>query len=175
MKPLLREHTTMLGTLVLGAAGGKLCLAEWKHTLRPGQAMRRIERAVIEPAEFWADSYVLDQAVRQLDEYFSGTRTKFDIPLLFCGTDFQRSVWETLTHIPYGVWLSYSTFAEISGHPGSCRAVAGAVASNPISIIVPCHRIIGRNLKLTGYAGTIPVKKSLLELEDTYHRCSLKY
>jgi methylated-DNA-[protein]-cysteine S-methyltransferase len=112
------------------------------------------------------ESSVLKLAVKQLDEYFSNDRTSFDILLLFTGTDFQRLVFDELRKIPYGVNVSYSELAEHVGRPSAVRAVANANGRNPLSLFVPCHRVIGNNGSLTGYAGGLSAKKFLLDLES---------
>ncbi|MDE7389779.1 MAG: methylated-DNA--[protein]-cysteine S-methyltransferase, partial [Lachnospiraceae bacterium] len=104
----------------------------------------------------------------QLDEYFSGKRKNFDIPIHFGGTDFQNKVWYELTQIPYGCTKSYGEIARAIGNPKSCRAVGGANNKNPIMIVVPCHRVIGADGKLVGYAHGTEMKKFLLELEQEY-------
>jgi methylated-DNA-[protein]-cysteine S-methyltransferase len=109
---------------------------------------------------------VLQQAKEQLREYFAGQRTVFDLPLdLSCGTAFQQSVWQTLLSIPMGQTVSYGLISERLGNPKAVRAVGGAVGRNPIGIIVPCHRVIGSNGALTGYAGGLGRKTLLLQLE----------
>lgn len=111
-------------------------------------------------------SSVLDNAVSQLNEYFAGTRKRFDLPLKFSGTEFQNRVWCELQNIPYGKTISYKELAEKTGNIKACRAVGMANNKNPIPIIIPCHRVVGSNGKLTGYAGGLEVKKFLLELEQ---------
>ena len=101
----------------------------------------------------------------QLEEYFAGTRKKFDVPLDLEGTDFQKKVWEELKKIPYGKTISYKTLAEKLGDVKSIRAVGKANGQNPIAIIIPCHRVIGSNGSLTGYAGGLDIKEKLLHLE----------
>ncbi|ACQ79040.1 methylated-DNA/protein-cysteinemethyltransferase [Beutenbergia cavernae DSM 12333] len=108
---------------------------------------------------------VLREAMRQLAEYFSGTRREFDVPLAPAGTPFQLRVWDLLREIPYGETRSYGDIAAALGDPGSSRAVGLANGSNPLSIIVPCHRVIGADGSLTGYGGGIDRKRFLLELE----------
>lgn len=112
------------------------------------------------------NSSVLDTAMHQLDEYFLGQRQMFDVPLLLIGTDFQRQVWQQLLRIPYGTTLSYAEQAARIGHPRSVRAVANANGANALSIFVPCHRVVGTNGTLTGYAGGLPAKQFLLQLEQ---------
>jgi len=101
----------------------------------------------------------------QLAEYFAGERTEFDVPLALKGTTFQRVVWAHLRDIPYGATISYGELARRINEPKASRAVGAANGKNPISIIVPCHRVIGASGKLTGYGGGLPNKKILLDLE----------
>lgn len=105
------------------------------------------------------------EAVRQLEEYFSGRRRRFDLPLRMAGTPFQRAVWAFLLTIPYGRTYTYKEVAEALGRPGAARAVGSAVGSNPISIVVPCHRIVASGGKLGGYGGGLDAKRFLLDLE----------
>lgn len=108
---------------------------------------------------------ILLAAAKQLGEYFSGTRQRFDLPLEFEGTDFQREVWAALLMIPYGETRSYSQIARGIGRPAAVRAVGAANGRNPIAIIAPCHRVIGSGGDLTGFGGGLPRKAWLLELE----------
>lgn len=108
---------------------------------------------------------VLREAERQLQEYFAGTRTSFDLPLDFHGTDFQKRVWAALLAIPFGQTRSYGEIASALGNPGASRAVGAANGRNPISIVAPCHRVIGASGKLTGFAGGLEAKAHLLALE----------
>jgi methylated-DNA-[protein]-cysteine S-methyltransferase len=101
----------------------------------------------------------------QLDEYFAGRRSSFDIPMQLEGTAFQRTVWHALTEIPYGETISYGELARRIGRPDRARAVGTANGQNPIAVIVPCHRVIGSNGKLVGYGGGLDNKRRLLELE----------
>lgn len=112
-----------------------------------------------------ADHPVLIETERQLGEYFAGDRRTFDVPLSFAGTDFQKRVWSALLAIPFGETRSYGEIADQLGNPGASRAVGAANGRNPISIIAPCHRVVGSNGKLTGFAGGLEAKASLLDLE----------
>lgn len=112
------------------------------------------------------DDDTFGAAVRQLGEYFAGTRTTFDLALNPSGTPFQRLVWDALRTIPYGEVRSYGEIAEQIGRPGAARAVGLANGSNPIAVIVPCHRVIGASGALTGYGGGLPRKQFLLDLES---------
>jgi len=109
---------------------------------------------------------VLLETERQLTEYFAGQRMQFDVPLDFHGTDFQKRVWSALLQIPFGETRSYAEIARTIGRPSAVRAVGAANGRNPISIIAPCHRVIGSNGALTGFAGGLPAKQLLLALES---------
>ncbi|MDE6413525.1 MAG: methylated-DNA--[protein]-cysteine S-methyltransferase [Eubacterium sp.] len=118
-----------------------------------------------ENAENGNMSALTKRVINQLEEYFSGTRKSFDLPLEMNGTAFQLKVWNELCNIPYGETRSYKDIAEKTGNPKAVRAVGGANNKNKLMIVVPCHRVIGADGSLTGYAGGIEVKKTLLELE----------
>jgi methylated-DNA-[protein]-cysteine S-methyltransferase len=111
-------------------------------------------------------SVVLKEAERQLGEYFAGARTTFELPLAPDGTPFQRRVWDALREIPHGETVSYGELARRIGQPTASRAVGLANGKNPISIVVPCHRVIGASGKLVGYGGGLERKHTLLELEQ---------
>ncbi|AOS63574.1 methylated-DNA--[protein]-cysteine S-methyltransferase [Actinoalloteichus hymeniacidonis] len=153
-----RVHTVMespLGPMTLVAAGGALCgvyMAEHRH--RPAWETFGAENAE-----------VFTNCIAQLTEYFEGRRTEFDLPTAPQGTPFQHEVWSVLREIPYGETVSYGWVAEQLGRPTASRAVGAANGRNPISIIVPCHRVVGANGSLTGYGGGMKRKESLLELE----------
>jgi methylated-DNA-[protein]-cysteine S-methyltransferase len=110
----------------------------------------------------------MNQATEELRAYFAGGLRVFSVPLDMEGTEFQLNVWNRLTKIPYGETRSYAQVAEAVGRPKAVRAVGAANGSNPVAIIVPCHRVIGSNGKLTGYGGGLPLKKRLLELEGSW-------
>jgi len=112
------------------------------------------------------DHPALQQAARQLGEYFAGERTVFEVPLDAVGTPFQHAVWHLLREIPYGTTTSYGVLAEKLGNPNKARAVGLANGQNPIAIIVPCHRVIGASGALTGFAGGLAAKAFLLRLEQ---------
>ena len=113
-------------------------------------------------------SEVLDKALKQMNEYFSGERKKFDLPLYFEGTEFQKSVWNELRKIPYGTTVSYKDIAEGINNEKAVRAVGNANNKNKIMIIVPCHRVIGKYGKLVGFAGGLDKKEFLLEHEKKF-------
>lgn len=112
-----------------------------------------------------APTAFLEQVQSQLTAYFAGQLREFDLPLDFGGTPFQHAVWEALREIPYGATCTYGDIARRIGRPKAVRAVGHAIGQNPISIIVPCHRVIGKNGSLTGFAGGLAVKEQLLRLE----------
>ncbi|MGB2592696.1 MAG: methylated-DNA--[protein]-cysteine S-methyltransferase [Candidatus Acidiferrum sp.] len=119
------------------------------------------------PERDWTESKApFKEVIRQLDAYFEGKRKEFDLPLVMEGTEFQLQVWRHLQKIPYGETVSYGQLARRIGSPEAARAVGLANGSNPIPIIVPCHRVIGSNGDLTGFGGGLPVKKKLLALES---------
>ena len=115
---------------------------------------------------------VIELATRQLDEYFAGKRTTFDLPLKAQGTAFQQSIWSALQDIPYGQTTSYGELGSAVGKPGSARAVGGAVGANPLPIVIPCHRVLASDRRITGYSGGegIPTKEKLLGLENISYR-----
>jgi methylated-DNA-[protein]-cysteine S-methyltransferase len=113
-----------------------------------------------------AETPLIKKAAAQIEEYLAGKRKKFILPLVMHGTEFQRAVWRALQDIPYGETRSYKEIAAAIGRPKAVRAVGMANHRNPISIIVPCHRVIGHDGSLVGYGGGLPLKRRLLELEQ---------
>lgn len=152
------------GDLLLGTFNYKLCLCEWATESRLNTTGRRVREYLKANFEERSDS-TLEAARRQLDEYFSGKLTRFSLPTLVLGTEFQQRVWHELTRIPYGQTISYAEEARRLGCPKAVRAVAAANGANAISIIIPCHRVIGSDRKMIGYGGGLNVKRSLLMLE----------
>lgn len=127
----------------------------------------RFAEAPAEPSGSSTDALVLQTCVRQLDEYFKGQRTLFDLPLQLGGTEFQQTVWRELMTIPFGQTISYGELARRIGNPKAVRAVGLANGKNIINIVIPCHRVIGGNGKLTGYGGGLDRKAWLLAHEKT--------
>jgi methylated-DNA-[protein]-cysteine S-methyltransferase len=146
-----------VGTLTLVASGKGLTAILW-----PQDDPKRVTLPVLTRGD---DHPVLLQAQKELGEYFAGKRTRFTVRLDFAGTDFQKRVWRALLEIPFGETRSYGDIAARLGKPSASRAVGAANARNPISIIAPCHRVIGANGALTGFAGGLGAKKRLLALE----------
>ncbi|MEN2283217.1 methylated-DNA--[protein]-cysteine S-methyltransferase [Algoriphagus sp. SE2] len=141
--------STSLGNVLIETEGEQLFRLQFTETV-----------ASDEPAEG-----ITKEVKKQLDEYFSESRVSFDLPLELKGTDFQKSVWEAVNEIPFGQTTTYMKLSQRLGNPAAIRAVGAAIGANPILIIVPCHRIIGTNGQLTGYAGGLEKKQALLELE----------
>lgn len=129
-------------------------------------ALVSLRMGVVENCGQGADAQLCGEVARQLEEYFSGTRRVFDLPLAPRGTAFQKQVWQALCAIPYGQTASYGQIARAIDRPGASRAVGAACHANPIWIVVPCHRVVGANGRLTGYAGGLTMKRELLFLEE---------
>ena len=150
-------HTTVdspLGELLLVGDGAALVGVYMQEGRRPAVARGSAKSDAL-----------LGEARSQLGEYFAGERVEFDLPLAPTGTEFQRRVWHALEEIPYGETISYGELARRIGRPTASRAVGMANGRNPISIVVPCHRVIGAGGTLTGYAGGVERKRFLLDLE----------
>ena len=166
-KITIKYYKTPVGELILGSFDDKLCLADWRYRKMRSTIDKRIQTGL--NADCIEDSSdVIERAISQFEEYFRNERKEFDIPLLLIGTDFQKSVWDALMQVPYGKTDTYLDLSEKIGNVKAIRAVAGANGANAISIIVPCHRIIGSDGNLVGYAGGLPAKKKLLELETPH-------
>ena len=146
------------GPLLLTSDGTHLTGVYFSSSKRP-----------VTPESDWSEhSAPFENVTSQLGEYFEKHRRTFDIPLRPAGTDFQRTVWNALLDIPWGATISYGRLAERIGNPKAVRAVGLANGKNPISIIIPCHRVIGADGTLTGYGGGLANKRLLLELEDAW-------
>lgn len=147
-----------VGELKLVANGSRLAAILWEND--------KPNRVRLGPMSEAPDNPVLMKTARQLEEYFAGTRDAFDVALDFAGTEFQKKVWAALLTIPFGETRTYSQIAQQIGHPSAVRAVGAANGRNPISIIAPCHRVIGAAGQLTGFAGGLEAKERLLTLES---------
>jgi methylated-DNA-[protein]-cysteine S-methyltransferase len=147
--------TSPLGTLLLAADDSGLRLISFPKGKEPAT-----------PDSTWSkDETPLREPIRQLCAYFAGELETFNLPLAPQGTPFQQKVWSELLKIPFGETVSYGQLAQRIGNPNASRAVGLANGSNPIPIVIPCHRVIGSNGKLTGYGGGLPIKEKLLALE----------
>jgi methylated-DNA-[protein]-cysteine S-methyltransferase len=162
----IQYFKTGFGELVLGSFDAKLCLCDWlfrkNRELIDSRILTGLNAAFKE-----SESDVIILAISQLTEYFQGRRKKFDVPLLLVGTEFQKKVWKALLKIPYGQTETYAQLSERLNNSLGIRAIASANGANALSIFVPCHRIIGSDGKMVGYAGGIKVKEKLLFLEQS--------
>jgi AraC family transcriptional regulator of adaptative response/methylated-DNA-[protein]-cysteine methyltransferase len=166
LKPVawLADVDTPIGEMIAGATDTHLVLLEFSRRRMLEQQLERLTRTtgfVLERGE----SRIVADLRRQLDEYFSGERKEFTIPIDVRGTPFQMRVWAELRRIPTGTTTSYARLALTVGQPTAVRAVARANGDNPIAILIPCHRVIGSDGSLTGYGGGLWRKKKLLDLE----------
>jgi methylated-DNA-[protein]-cysteine S-methyltransferase len=165
---------TPFGELILGSHKEDLCLCDWRYRKMRKQIDERI-REGLQSEYMEAPSSVIERAKKQLGEYFRSQRTSFDLPIRMVGSDFQKEVWEALLHIPFGRTISYSKLATQLGDMKAIRAVAAANGANCLSIIVPCHRVLGSDGSMTGYAGGVLVKKKLLRLENALRQGELDF
>jgi methylated-DNA-[protein]-cysteine S-methyltransferase len=161
----IKYFKTIYGELLLGSHDEKLCICDWRYRKMRTTIDNRIKNGL--NAEYIEqESEILQKTIQQLDEYCNYKRKQFDIPLLMVGTDFQKEVWNELIKVSFGETSTYLQLANNIGNKKAVRSVANANGANAISIIVPCHRIIGSNGELVGYAGGLRTKKKLLELEQ---------
>ncbi len=164
---ITRSYQSPVGELILGSYGESLCLCDWKYRKMRNSLNKRISKFL--NAEFEeGTSPVIEKTIAQLEEYFEQKRTTFDIPLILAGTDFQQSVWNRLKEIPFGETRTYLQLSQELQNEQAIRAVASANGANAISIIIPCHRVIGSDGQLVGYAGGLQAKKHLLKLEGSW-------
>ena len=162
----VQYYPSPCGRIVLGAVEEELCLCDWSGMPCAEKNMHRLRKIL--GAEFKeGTSPVLEKAKTELDEYFAGRRNSFDIPLRPVGTPFQIRVWNMLLEIPYGETKTYRQIALLVDNPKGVRAVAQAIGSNALSIFIPCHRVIGSDNSLTGFAGGLKAKTILLEVEQS--------
>ena len=163
--PLI-SHTypTPLGDMLALFSDAGLCLLEFKGQKRLEREVAQVEAARGGPA-VPGENALTRRLGKQLDAYYAGRRKHFDIPIDLVGTPFQKSVWQALLEIPYGATWSYAQEAAHIGRPTAVRAVASANGNNKISVVIPCHRVIGSDGTLTGYGGGLPRKEWLLNME----------
>mgnify|MGYP000179529133 CR=1 FL=1 len=150
----------------LAASSKGLCYILWPN--KPFEVMENWVKKRFPNASLVYEQEKLAVYAQQIEEYLNGQRKIFDIPLDLCGTDFQMAVWQALLKIPYGTTKSYSDIAKEIGRPKAVRAVGGAIGANPVPIVVPCHRVIGKDGSLTGFAGGLDIKQQLLKIEGTF-------
>lgn len=160
----IQIYKSKIGDMIIGSYQGQLCLLDFHYRKMRNTVDTRIKKGL--NAEFVErETAITKQTKRQLDEYLNSEREEFDLPLLTVGTDFQKSVWQALMKVPYGETSTYLQLAKNIDNEKAVRAVANANGANAISLIIPCHRIIGTNGQLVGYGGGLSVKKRLLNLE----------
>ncbi len=147
-------YETRLGTIGVAEEGGAITNVFFADTVKPGAYEKE-------------QTQLLKRAAAELEEYFDGKRTAFGLPLAPEGMAFEKRVWDILLTIPFGETRSYAQIAQAVGNKNACRAVGRANSRNPISIFIPCHRVIGSNGRLTGYAGGLDMKKILLQIENS--------
>ncbi len=161
----IKFFSSPFGQLILGSFEDQLCLCDWRYRKMRTAIHQRIMRGLKAPmAE--DNSEIIDKTLNQLTEYFNRKRKTFDIPLLPIGTAFQQKIWNELRLIPYGETKTYLELSRKIKNEKAIRAVAAANGANAISILIPCHRILGSQGELTGYAGGLEAKKKLLALEN---------
>lgn len=159
------SYKSPVGELILGDFRGEICLCDWRFRKMRPNIDKRIQGSLGAPYHS-ETTELLKETSRQLDAYFKRDLKVFNLPLNLVGSDFQKQIWNELLKIPYGSTSNYTVLSEAYGDIKAIRAVASANGANAISIIVPCHRVVGSDGSLTGYAGGLPAKKKLLELED---------
>lgn len=158
MNLFYKQISSDVGTLKIVANDHALVAILWEH--------EKLNRVKLQDMTKAKNHPIIQETEKQLHEYFSKKRNAFDIPLDPSGTDFQKEVWIALKDIPYGTTLSYAQVAKKIGRPRAVRALGGAIGKNPLSIVIPCHRVIGENGTLTGFAGGLKAKEFLLNLES---------
>lgn len=170
MKEILyiSEYQSPIGLLLLAATDDNLVVCAQKNAVLERKLIDKILIQFNLTAEYQTNNHILRQASEWLDNYFSGIKNKKEPPLLISGSSFQNKVWRKLTEIPFGMNASYSEIAKEIGNPKAIRAVANAIGANRLWIFIPCHRVIGANGQLTGYAGGLEAKKYLLDLETRF-------
>ncbi len=157
-------YKTKIGEMIIGSYDDELVILDYRYRKMRNTVDNRIKKYLM--ADFIEnEDEIIKKTKKQVDEYLKGIRKEFDIPLLFLGTDFQKSVWEELLKIEYGKTATYLDIANGINNPKAVRAVASANGANSISLIVPCHRVIESNGNLGGYGGGIAIKKRLLKME----------
>ena len=203
LKVKVYEYDSPCGKLWLAARKGNLCLCDWAGSKNISDILSRLSKALEvefilpespvdgtvgsaqadpspEPAKparktrVEKPSKVIVSAMKQLGQFFSGRRKTFNIPYQMAGTPFQNAVWKSLLDIPYGKSVSYAEVAAMAGYPKAIRAAANACGDNALSVIIPCHRVIGSDTGLTGYGGGLGAKRYLLDLESPQQRLPFK-
>lgn len=155
-----KVYKSPIGDLIIGSVGDRLCLCDWAASPHHRSVTDRLKRHC-KTDIVSGDSSILRLTARQLNEFFSGIRTMFNIPVAIFGTEFQEDVWLKIAEIPFGETTSYSQLAKAVNRPASVRTVANACGANAMSIIIPCHRVVAIDGSLGGYAGGVDTKQWL--------------
>ncbi len=162
----IQYYKSKIGEFIIGSFDNSLCLMDYRYRKMRSSIDNRIKNGL--KADYnEKETDIIIQTINQIEEYLNGSRVLFEIPLLMIGSDFQKQVWNELLNIKYGELSSYLKIAKNIKNESAVRAVAAANGANAISIIIPCHRVIGSNGELVGYAGGLNVKKKLLDLEKS--------
>jgi len=161
----IQYHKTKYGEFILGSFEDKLCLLDFRYRKLRAVVDKRLQEG-FDAIFVEQSSDVIQDSIKQLDEYFNMQRREFDVPIITTGSDFQKKVWKALQEVPYAKTSTYLDIAIKIGNKKATKAVASANAANSIGIIIPCHRIIGSNGELIGYGGGLAIKKRLLKLEQ---------
>ena len=162
---LFTRWNSPCGSLIIASLEDKLVMSDWENGWHHDSIMKRFEK-LLGLSFVQKSSFVIDKAIDEMESYFKGELENFDLPLYLVGTAFQIKVWHALEKIPYGHTCSYMDVARAIGNIHSVRAVGGAIGQNPLSIIIPCHRVLGKDRSLTGYGGGYEAKKFLLNIES---------
>lgn len=160
----IQHYSSPFGELIIGSFEDALVLCDWKYRKMRETVDKRIQHQ-LDSGYHFTSSTIIEKTIQQLEEYFEEKREEFDLPIRLIGTEFQHSVWKNLQNIPFGTTETYLGLSKKMGNEKAIRAVASANGANAISIIIPCHRIIGSDNSLIGYAGGLETKKKLLQLE----------
>ena len=170
----IQYYKSPVGELIIGVYNNKLCLCDWRYRKMRNSIDNRIQKAL--NSNYIDEKTELhSQVIKELEEYFNYKREVFNLPLLLVGTLFQKQIWELLSDIVFGGTISYKELSIKFGNIKAIRAVASANGANAISIIIPCHRVIGVNGTLVGYAGGKLVKEKLLNLEKSIENQQLLF
>ena len=153
--------------MCIASLGDELVMSDWIEGWHRQTILNRFDR-LLKPVWIDETTPVISEAIKELQQYFNRERTDFDLPVRLIGTPFQIKIWLALQKIPYGEIKTYGDIAQAIGQPKTNRAVGGAVGQNPLSIVVPCHRVLGNRNALTGYGGGMLAKEKLLEIEGIF-------
>lgn len=164
-KIYIQYHKTILGELILGSTEKELCICDWKNRESRTAIDNRIKKKLNTAFEE-KETDIIKKAKKQIDQYISGNRKEFNIPLKTAGTSFQEKVWNELLKIPSGKTYSYLDISKKINNEKAVRAVSSAIKANALSLFIPCHRVIGSDGSLTGYAGGVDAKRKLLKIES---------